>query len=583
MAIRFKSVDSSLGAVRGHMEDLAGQFLGSVSFAPTRTGVMASNLDTVAAFFSGNYQLNSSRVGIIDATLDQVVASLRGPALAATFVIRNNANGGQDFDGNATSHPGATGPNRAVQVGDIIEFEAGVHSPRRISDVQGSPGNYITVRGPTNGQAIFRNPNSASSTSGTQIVEWRNCRYIRVDAYTNVHSSVTPAIDGKRHSILITIKANATPSNRDTPGHFFKLSGNDGSATYTVTRDIHVLGVHCLGGWDVNDANSLSNTAGIGLSSNDHGFKRADYPGAWQENMIWEHVLTEKIGGEGTYFGPNPYLSVRGTGSEAGGADVGLRYIIVRYSMFHTHGGNGVSLKSVFEGLPGGDAAGRNSVHHCVFIACGLDPGANGLIACTLNSSRAAVYNCWFESCAGGAININVSEGTNVGFQGSSATFPVKFFNNVISNCSGSNMINTLLYSGANGGPIPQSWAGRVRCFSNTFNNNAGTDINMSNANADGFVRHNLLPGGSINYGPYPSSGTNITSGTAAATFVDATGTWLGGNINLRPSSAKLTNGTMGVGAVENWGDSVDLPNFDFADNPRSAGTCDAGAYEFGV
>ena len=41
-------------------------------------------------------------------------------------------------------------------------------------------------------------------------------------------------------------------------------------------------------------ASSLSSDAGhICFDSNDHNYKRADFPGQWQEDMIFEHFLAD--------------------------------------------------------------------------------------------------------------------------------------------------------------------------------------------------------------------------------------------------------------------------------------------------
>lgn len=481
-----------------------------------------------------------------------VTLTVTGSGAAAQFIIPANAT---VFDGsNAT--PVGGGANRAVQPGEIVEFAArssgtgGGSQALIIRNVRGSTNNRITIRAPSSGQAIIRR---ATANSGGHVLRLENvqdvdCRFLSTSA------SVTPGPDGKRHGVKVTGAASGT----DSPSQWVRLSVITGGSGYRGCRNITIDGLEVDGIWPTRSNN------GIGISSNDHSAKAADYPGVWQENLIFENLYVHNVKGEGMYCGANPYLSFVSNQTEGTGRDIPIRNAEIRNSWFVDIAGEGINPKSWFEGT--------NSIHDNVLIRVSID-AANGNGAINCNSMMGDIYNNYIEDPGPGGISCNVSAGTNIDFPGSSSVFINRVFNNVIrkTGSAGGTYAIRAQHSVKNGQQVPASWYARMQVFNNTISSNFTGLIRVDDAHPSSFVRNNLLPGGTINYGQTTNNGTNITSGTDATTFVDPTGTYEAGNIDLHLLSAKPASGTLGT----------DIAPTDIEGTVRTQAGADVGAYEF--
>jgi hypothetical protein len=492
-----------------------------------------------------------------------------------------------DWDATTPRQDLVSGVTRAVAAGDVIELQEGTHSYRKILSLVGTLGVPVTLKGPATGQAIIRRANSASTTSGGFMLDARGWDYFLMDGTTT--DPAVPLSKGRRCSIKLTHKANATASatasqrNWDTPNSGIKLRGtrDDGLGTFNVSRRGIFRRIHFDFGWDPNPNLTKCATSGIAFSGHDHNYKRATHPGQWIEGIELDDCVFENIGGEGTYIGSNPYMSVKGSGSEAGGPDCPVRYIKHYDCWFEDIGGNGTSVKSGFDGIPGGDEANANSVHDCVYVRVGVATSANGQAAHTYNGSRGSVYNCYFEECGAQAATFNCSQGTAVGFPGPDPTMKGMFFNNVVVRCSavgnvGAIAIQKHATAGEPGIP-PDSFKFQMRVFNNSIVDHQGTGdwINLSNSHdtaALGFCRNNVLPGGSINFGPYTDLNDNTTSGSAGLFFVNPDG-----NIEDDTIDASLVVPIGAAGTVApagttpgQWTVSSHIPNFDYENATRS-------------
>lgn len=498
------------------------------------------------------------------------------------------------WDGSQARVPLTGGPARAVQAGDIIEFEAGTWRAFTLLKVVGTPSNPVTLKVPPTGQVIFRR---SSPGSGGFLTQWKACRDFVLNGETT-DPNVPVTRDGKRHGFKWTYADNATTGNKENITAYVKFKGTSGSGAPPYNNSYRCLFryMHFDGGWNKVANQSLSTTAGhIALDTNDHKYKRDDFPGQWQESMTFEHFLAENLGGEATYFGTNPYDTFRGPYFEEGGAGVPLRYIKTRHFMIYNTGGQGIQYKSVFGGVGGGDGPTENSVHDGVIIGCTSDvgPATNGTPAVVLNSSKADVYNMWIEGCGGGAITLQITEGTNIGFPSggvwgaNSTDFISRIYNNVIIDnnvLTVNNGIRIAAFTGSNPA-LPAAYKPTARIFNNTIVRHTGQpSIKFENsANANGFAKNNLIvESNAISYGPTGANATNITNLTAAQAFVDGTGTYLAQNINLRLTQARLASGNIAPAGSTggSWGAGVEIANIDFDGNTRSMPGADVGAYE---
>lgn len=478
------------------------------------------------------------------ATSAYVDIRVAGTGAAANFIIAANAT---VFDGSS------------VQPGQVVEFAprsngtGGGSQALIIRNLRGNTNNRIVLRAPTTGKATIRR---SSNGSGGHVFRLENvqdvdCRFLSTD------SSITAGPDGKRHGVKVMYADVA--SGNDNPSQWLKLGVMAGGSGYRGCRNITIDGLEVDGGWP-----SRSNN-GIAVSSNDHSAKAADYPGVWQENLVFENLYLHDISKEGMYCGANPYLSFVSNQTEGTGRDIPIRNATIRHCWLENIGGEGINPKSWFDG--------DNSIHDNVIIKASVD-AINGTGAINCNSAKVNIYNNYIEDPGFSAINWNISAGTNLDFPGSSSVFECDLYNNVIvktaASPSGGDAIQAQ-HTSKNGQSVPASWYGRLRAFNNTVINFSGNAIDMRDAHPNSFARNNLAPGGTITFGPTTNNGSNVLTGTLAATFIDPTGNYKDGSSNFRLKVPKPASGTIGV----------DIAPLDLDGTTRVASSADVGAYEF--
>lgn len=95
MAIRFKNVDSYIGALRVAFDDVTGTIVGVHTNAPSRTGVIDGDLANISAALIGQHILVADRTGVLAAVLGNVTAALRSPIAARTLFASADFSSGE--------------------------------------------------------------------------------------------------------------------------------------------------------------------------------------------------------------------------------------------------------------------------------------------------------------------------------------------------------------------------------------------------------------------------------------------------------------------------------------------------------
>lgn len=511
--------------------------------------------------------------------------------------------------GNATtSWSGATlrapltgGAARKVQGGDVIEFEGGTWRPIVLTDIIGTAADPITIRCPNNDQVIFRR--SAPSGSGF-VVQWKNCRYCIVDGETTF-SGVPVTRDGKRHGFKWMYANGSSNTNKDNPTALCKFKGLLSNpvlgSPYSVPHHMKFRFCHFDMGWSATAPSLSGDTGGICFDSNDHNYERSNFPGQYQEEMVFEEFLAENTGGEATYFGGNPYTAY---GQEYPDATPPLRGIRCRNFMVYNTGGQAIQIKSAFGGVGGGDNPGENSVHDGIIIRCtaSLGPATNGTPAIALNSSKVDVYNMWFEGCGVGCIGVNVSEGTNIGFPDPSTDFKVRIYNCVMvdnNRLDTGNGIRVSSFTGGTTNPpysvnnkpkLPAAYKPDVHIFCNTILRHVGGPAIKyeTSGGSGGSIENNLaVASGAISGGPITPGSSNDEVASQTGVFLDPAG-----DTNYADVAAHLATfdlqlavprpclGSQGSGTPSGWADLVDIPADDFGHTTRVMPGSNIGAYD---
>ncbi len=460
-----------------------------------------------------------------------LLSFLAGPAVGATaanFVIPAGTSG---YTFNGTT--------QGVQPGQVIELAAGVHGPRRFSNIAGTASQPVIIRSATNGQAIIRRVNPSI---GGFVFEIRASRHFVIDG-----SNISTSASGHPYGIKIMYASNATAENMDAPSVFLKTSGDIVTPqVFNNCSDFAIRYVAVDGGWPTYSSN------GIGIHTNDARFKAADFPGAWQQGILIEHNLVLNVEGEGLYIGPNYY--------EGG---IPLRNIEIRHNRIEHTGWDGLQVKSVLEG--------RNSIHHNHLRNVGADSGtedAAQLSGLSIIDGSGEIYNNYVERAGDTGIKHRIAD-----VPSSFGPLSVRIFNNVVVDAG---VIGLLSKYGITSGGDNTSRAGletaraQPMIFNNTIVRSRGIGIGISsNAAPGGYVRDNIIAdaGSSAISAPTSVSSTNnLVSTVPNVEFVNATA------LDFR---------LLGSSSARDSGGST-YPLFDFDDVARPQdGKADRGAFEY--
>ena len=341
--------------------------------------------------------------------------------------------------------------------------------------------------------------------------------------------------------------SGATADNKDGPSIFLKTSGDTVTPqVFNNCSDFSIRFVEINGGWPTYSSD------GIGINTNDPQFRAADYPDAWQQNILIEHNLVHNVEGEGLYIGTNYYDS-----------PVPLRNIEIRRNRVENTNWDGIQMKSA--------VAGKNLIHDNVLRNVGSDSSVNG---------RGQIFGLSLLDGSGEIYNNYVERSGDTGIQHWIADLPSSFgpqsariFNNVVVDAG---VVGLTSRNGISVGSAAASRAGVATApvlsmiYNNTIVRPRGNGVNVnSRAAPGGWVRDNIIvdAGSSpINALTSVSITNNVVGHASSLGFSDVAGL----DFRLTQNSPARNSG------------SAEYPAFDFDNVARPQdGRADQGAFEY--